>query len=245
MSDDSGRPDGRPTVESLRLARQEARTTLDQQVAALDDVDAKALSVFRLDVALVGVLLSALSFAAAADITSAAAFLNPFVGIGVGLFVCSAAAAGLTYASAGQTVGIGASGLEDAAAYDERAYLEWLVGSYAAWIRTNDRTNGRKATLVTVAVLGTVAGTLTLAIGVFVAFTGEVLLPTLVTVGGTIALVVLSDLPTQLRELRSTTEERGSGTVAPQSISSSRPAESRSPFSLSSRRPVDGGDDGE
>ncbi|MFC7197459.1 hypothetical protein ACFQL4_27175 [Halosimplex aquaticum] len=54
-------------VETLRIAREEARKTLDAQLSTLDDIDAKALSVFRLDVAIVGVLLSALSFAAASD----------------------------------------------------------------------------------------------------------------------------------------------------------------------------------
>lgn len=84
---------------------------------------------FRPTVALVGVLLSALTLAAASDVTGAAALVNPFVGAGVALFILSAALAGLTYTAAGQRVGA-AEELTEAADLSDRAFLRRFVGSY-------------------------------------------------------------------------------------------------------------------
>jgi len=209
-------PDG-VDVEALRIAREEARTTLDAQLSTLDDIDEKALSVFRLNVAVVGVLLSALSFAAATDAAAVSLVLNPAVGVGVGLFVLSAAAAGLTYATAGQRVGADPEGLERAADLSEADALAWLVDSYADWIRHNQRTNLRKAFLVTLSILGTVAGTLGLGIGVVAAFTGLVYIPAAIAVGSLVLLAIIADLPGQVYRIARNTDTVGA-TVAVQSV---------------------------
>lgn len=185
-------------VESLRIAREEARRTLDAQLSTLDDIDAKALSVFRLNVAVVGVLLSVLSFAAASDATAVGGVLNPAVGASAGLFVLSAAAAGLTYATAGQRVGADPAGLEGMGHRSEAAALDQLVDGYADWIRRNQRTNLRKALLVTLAILGTVAGTLALGVGVVAAFTDLLYLPAGVAVAAVILLAAVVNLPGQI-----------------------------------------------
>ena len=189
------------SVESLRIAREEARRTLDAQLSTLDDIDAKALSVFRLNVAVVGVLLSVLSFAAASDATAVGGVLNPAVGAAVGLFVLSAAAAGLTYATAGQRVGADPPGLEGMGDRSEAAALAHLVDGYADWIRRNQRTNLRKALLVTLAILGTVAGTLALGVGVVAAFTGLLYLPAGVALAAVVLLAAVVNLPGQIARI--------------------------------------------
>ncbi|WP_415383537.1 hypothetical protein [Halosimplex sp. TS25] len=210
---------GGADVEALRIAREEARTTLDAQLSTLDDIDGKALSVFRLNVTIVGVLLSALSFAAATDAAAVSLVLNPSVGIGVSLFVLSAAASGLTYATAGQRVGADPEGLEAAADLSESESLAWLVDSYADWIRHNQRTNLRKAFLVTLAILGTVAGTLGLGVGVVAAFTGLVYLPAAVAVGAVILLAGVADIPGQIYRIAEDSDAVG-GTVAIETVRS-------------------------
>lgn len=202
---------------ALRTARDEARTTLDAQLAALDDIDAKALAVFRLDVALVGVLVSALSFAAESDATPAGAFLNPATGVGIALFAVSAAAAGLTYTTVGQHVGVGPAGIERADGHSERAYLAALVDGYADWIRHNERVNVRKALLVTLSILGTLAGALALAVGTAFAVTGQRLLPALGALTVLLAFAALAGLPGVLRRLVNPPEEPVGG-VTPQSL---------------------------
>ncbi|WP_436930821.1 hypothetical protein [Halosimplex halobium] len=198
MSGDS--PDG-GNVESLRIAREEAQRTLRAQLSTLDDIDSKAVSVFRLNVAVVGVLFSVLSVAGASDAAAVAGVLNPAVGAGVALFVLSAAAAGLTYATAGQRVGADPTGLEGVGDRSEAAALEHLVDSYADWIRHNQRTNFRKALLVTLAILGTVAGTLALSVGVVAAFTDLLVLPAGVAVAAVILLAAVVNLPGQIARI--------------------------------------------
>lgn len=207
-----------PDVKTLRAAREEAQRTLDAQLSTLDDIDSKAVTVFRLNVALAGLLFSALSFAAASEVAAAAALLNPATGLGVALFVLSAAAAGLTYTVAGQEVGVGPADLRRMESDSERVFLADLVDGYAGWIGYNERTNVRKALLVTLAVVGTVAGALALGVGALAAFTDLLIVP---IVGAVLALVVfarVAGLPGQLRRLLGDSSGTTSGAVAPQSV---------------------------
>lgn len=203
---------------ALEIARQEARETLEAQLSTLDDIDEKALSVFRLDVAVVGVLLSVLSFAATSEAVAAGAFLNVATGASVALFVLSAAAAGLTYMAAGHVVGVGPSELALADERSEREYLVGLLESYAEWIRANERTNLRKALLMTLSLLGTVAGVLALGVGIVAGFTGAIGLPAVVALLVVLLLSALADLHGQLRRLVSGPADDGGGTVAPEAV---------------------------
>lgn len=206
-------------VETLRIAREEARTALDDQLSALDDIDSKAVSVFRLNVALVGVLLSALSFAAGSDVAAAAALVNPAVGTGVAAFALSATAAGLTYTTSDHRVGVGPAGLERAADLSEREYLRWLLVSYADWLRRNERTNARKGLLVTLSVLGTVAGALALGVGAVAAFTDLLLAPAAAALLVLAVAVRVAGLPGFLRRLLAGSDG-GADLVSPQSSDS-------------------------
>lgn len=210
-----------PDVETLRAARDEARRTLDAQLSTLDDIDAKAVAVFRLNVALAGLLFSALSFAAGSRVAAVAALLNPVTGLGVALFVLSAAAAGLTYTVAGQQVGVGPDALRELGADSERAFLAGLVDGYADWIGYNERTNVRKALLVTLSVVGTVAGVLALGVGTLAAFTDLFLAPAVGAILVLLAFGGLAGVPGQLRRLvgdDGSRAEPGPGTVATQSV---------------------------
>lgn len=213
---------GDPEDGALELARREARETLEAQLSTLDDIDAKALSVFRLNVAVVGVLLSVLSFAASSDAAVVTAFLTPATGASVGLFVLSAATAGLTYTAGGQVVGVGPSDLAVAGGQSKREYLSRLVDSYATWIRANMRTNSRKALLVTLSLLGTVAGVLALGVAVVAAFTGAGGPAAVAAVVILVVLALLGDLHGQLRRVRSEPSRDDLGTVAPESLEGGR-----------------------
>ncbi|RYJ14280.1 hypothetical protein ELS19_10105 [Halogeometricum borinquense] len=188
-------------METLRIARDEARVALERQLSTLDDIDSKALSVFRLNVALVGLLLSALSFAGASDMATVTALVNPVVGVGVASFVLSATAAGLTYTISGYQVGVGPDALENTADLSEQAFLQWLLVSYGDWLRYNEQTNVRKALLVTLSVLGTVGGALALAVGTVSALTGRFLGPAVVALAVLVTAAGVAGLPSQLRRL--------------------------------------------
>lgn len=206
-------------VESLRIAREEARATLDAQRQTLDDIDDKALSLFRLDVAVVSLLVSALSVAVGTESVAVVSSLGPAFGIAGGLFVFSAATAGLTYAAGGQQVGAGPEGLRAASDRSERQLLSWLVDGYADWIGYNERTNVRKALLVTLSALGTVAGTLALGVGTVATLTGQRLLPAAAAVVVLFVLAGLAGLPGQLVRLLAGPSE-STDVVTPQSVDS-------------------------
>ncbi|WP_435064641.1 hypothetical protein [Halobaculum sp. EA56] len=210
-----------PADGALAVARGEGRATLEAQLSAMDEVDAKALSVFRLNVALVGVLLSALSVAAASGAVDVGGLLTPVVGAATLLFGLSAAAAGLTYVAVGRRVGVAPAGLRAAVDADASAFRRRLVEGYADWIRANERANDRKALLVSLSVLGTVAGTLALVVGVVGALAGTLLVPAAVAALVTVGLAVLFDLPGQVRRITGPTDgsdDPGEGTVAPRAV---------------------------
>jgi hypothetical protein len=202
------------TNGALRVARDEARATLDAQLSTLDDIDSKALSVFRLNVAVASLLVSVLSLAVGIEMVAVGSLLGPSVGVALALFVLSAAGAGLTYAVGGEQVGVGPASLRGAEERSESAYLAWLVDGYADWIAYNERTNARKALLVTLSALGTVAGTLALGVGAVGAATGQRLLPA--AAAGFVLLVNagLAGLPSQIRRLL--TNRTGTGSVTAQ-----------------------------
>jgi hypothetical protein len=207
-----------PEVKTLWATREEAQRTFDAQLSTLDDIDSKAVTVFRLNVALAGLLFPALSFAAASEMAAAAALLNPATGLGVALFVLSAAVAGLTDTVAGQEVGVGPTGLRRMESDSERVFLADLVDGYTGWIGYNERTNVRKALLVTLAVVGTVAGALALGVGALAAFTDLLIVQ---IVGAVLALTVfarVAGLPSRLRRLLGDSSGTTSETVAPQSV---------------------------
>lgn len=202
---------------ALAIAREEARRTLDAQLATLDDLDAKAHSVFRLNVALVGLLVSVLSLAASTDLASADTFLNSITGSGIALFVLSAAIAGVAYTASGRLVGVSPAAFPPAREHSEREYTDRLLWSYAEWIRANERANERMALLVTLSLLGTVAGLLAIGVGLLAASTDAVLVPATVAVAFFLAVAVLTDLHGQLRRLFGDGESR-SGTVVTESL---------------------------
>lgn len=96
----------------LRVARKEARATLDHQLTMLDDMDRKAIRILQLDATLAGVLVTALSLVAGTPI-DIEAFVNIYVGVSIAFLVTSAVAAALTYTVSAQIVGIDAGALDD------------------------------------------------------------------------------------------------------------------------------------
>jgi hypothetical protein len=192
--------DGDEEIDALRMACKEARATLDHQLATLDDMDQKSISILRLDATLAGVLVTALSLVAgtALDI---GAFVNVYVGASVASLVLSAVAAALTYTVSAQIVGIDAAALDDVPELSSAAFSRRLVAGYADWIRFNRTVNVRKAPLLTSALLGLIAGIVFLALGGLAAL-ATVTLPVQIAAGAVLVVAVFfSGLYRQLRRL--------------------------------------------
>lgn len=135
-------------VESLRVTREEAREALDHQIAALNDIDDKAAHTLRLNVLLLGIILTMASVLASSNATpTIEGIVNSFVVAGTLASGVSMVTSIWAYTSTSYRIGTGPS--------DVRALLprnppedEWLAAllyNYVAWMERNSRLNRRDA----------------------------------------------------------------------------------------------------
>lgn len=107
--------DGDP--EQLAELRSEARETVDAQRETLNDIDTKASKILRLNVALIGILISVLSIAiqvgpdSETGLGNTAPFINIYTEIGLGALVLSTAFAAMTYTASELDVGVSSENL--------------------------------------------------------------------------------------------------------------------------------------
>lgn len=191
----------------LRVARKEARATLDHQLTMLDDMDRKAIRILQLDATLAGVLVTALSLVAGTPI-DIEAFVNIYVGVSIAFLVTSAVAAALTYTVSAQIVGIDAGALDDVEESTDTVFHRRLIAGYADWIRFNRTTNVQKAPLLTGALLGLIAGIVFLALGGLAALATVSLLVQIAAAAVLVVAVFVSGLYRQLQRLGETGEDR-------------------------------------
>lgn len=175
-----------------RELRLEAQRTLDKQVLLLGEIDAKVLKLLRVNVFLVGLVLTAISLAAKTDSVAVDQFLNTHLGIGILSLFLSCATAAVSYASTDVEVGVDpddiATVLEFDLANDEFEVV--AAKSYALWIDHNDSTNVLHAPWNTLTVLLTVAAIAYLALGTYAAFNDSV--PLLVDAIAALVLLLLA-----------------------------------------------------
>ncbi|SDL08275.1 hypothetical protein [Natronorubrum texcoconense] len=202
--------DGDP--ETATILRKEARNTLDHQIDALDDIDEKAARILRLNVLLIGIVLSALSLAAQTDPTYISDssieelhindFLNRFVGVGVVSLLFSSGLAALTYTSSEFKAGVNSN---DVALLFEQDYTgkqseEAVAKSYALWMNFNKKTNVLNTPLITATSLLLVVSITHFSLGVYDALIGEVSWMLILIAWGIIGVFVYTaELPKQVQ----------------------------------------------
>lgn len=156
---------------ALRIARREARETLDGQLETLREIETKAARLLQFTTALLGVAVSALALAG--DVPGAAVAAGPYTAVGVAALAAATLLAGVTYTASTRVVGADADAVRaavDVASAD--AYRRRVVTGYAEWIRFNEAANRRVAPLVTLTTLAVVAGALALGLGLLRAVAG-------------------------------------------------------------------------
>lgn len=133
-------------VDSLRVTREEARAALDHQIEALDDIDDKAAHTLRLNVLLIGVVLTMASVFASSNATP------PIGRVANSLVVAGTLASGISmitsiwvYSSTSYRTGAGPSDVREFLSRNppEGELLAALVCSYAAWMERNSQLNRR------------------------------------------------------------------------------------------------------
>lgn len=130
-------------VESLRLAHREARTVLDHQIQTFADIDDKAAKTFRLDVILIGLLLTAGTFLTRADSLSVDPYINLLTVVSVFSLIASFVIAILTCSITGIETGVGPADVDRLIEhrYTETEWLILLLLGHAGWIAANERQN--------------------------------------------------------------------------------------------------------
>ena len=162
--------DYRGDPATARSLRKEAQRTLDHQLAALDDIDSKAISILRVNTLVIGLVLSVTSILTdSSNEFSVGSFYNVYMFAGVAVFLLSSMVAAATYTASDAIVGFSDEtihGVIDA----DLAADEFEVGaasSYGHWIAFNDVTNIKNAPLITITAGLMILGILNLSLGVY------------------------------------------------------------------------------
>ena len=200
----------------LTELRAEARETVDAQQATLDDIDTKASRILRLNIVLIGILVSGVSIAAQtggsdSGFDALAQYVNVYVGTGVVALILSTAFAAMTYTASELDVGVSSDNLTTllGADFSPREAESLLVKNYVVRINFNRSVNVRNIPLIQATILLVVAVT-SLSLGVYEGAIGPV--PwyiTLLTAVFLIVLVVVSGIVSQsIRAVRDFLEWR-------------------------------------
>lgn len=163
-------------AETARQLRMEAERTVDKQVDLLDDIDSKAIRLLRVNVVLVGLILTVLSFLSRAEYVDVGAILNVYTGVGLLSLVLSSGFAAVTYTTSDLAVGVNPGDVALLLELDPTTaeFEEVVTKSYARWIRFNERTTVRNTPLITSTVVLMIAAIAYLSLGVYVALIGAV-----------------------------------------------------------------------
>lgn len=137
-------------------AIEEARRTIDYQHRTLADIDTKASRLLRINLLVVGLLLTGVSISAGRSSPPLGAFLNGFTFLGIASLLASTILAGITYTATTLRIGVDADTVRQILSEDlsDGQIDRGLAKSYANWIEGNrreSRTNARfvSATIAT------------------------------------------------------------------------------------------------
>lgn len=182
-------------IRRAKLVREEARETISEQSATLSDIDEKAIQIFRMNVVLAGVLVSAVSITVQSSNATTAALVNPFTKFGSVLLFTATVLASVTYTSTNEKIGVNAADVRNRILNDEFDYDLVQLGlaeEYGVWIANNYRVNARNALLFTLTLVTTIMAICYLFIGAIEVYTSG--LPWYANVGAIALFVVVAKL---------------------------------------------------
>jgi hypothetical protein len=166
-------------VDILPIAREEAHRTIENQIQTLDDIDSKAARILRINLVLLGILLTGLSIATPSQGSAPFSYddlANVYNYAGIVFLLLSTGVAAITYTASSLQAGIGPNDLREILDNDftDRQNLAGLVDSYADWIEYNYQINSKNAPLGTLTLLLLIFAMASVTLGVKQAITGAV-----------------------------------------------------------------------
>lgn len=167
-------------IDMLTISREEAHRTVDRQIDTLDDIDTKAAKILRINLILLGIILTGLSIASAPGSSQSAPLaysdlVNNYTVIGTVSLLLSTGAAAVTYTASSLKAGASAKDIDRflTSNYSDREDYRLLVEGYTDWIQYNYKVNAKNAPLGTLTILLLILSMLFLALGVKQAATGH------------------------------------------------------------------------
>lgn len=139
-------PEGDPDIGSLRTTHDEAREVINLQIETINNIDNKAAYTLRLNIIIVGVLLTIASLLTGNEPTPGLErFPNSAVLVGNLFSAFSFVASLWTYTSTKKETGPGPTDLTRLRKheYNEKRWLKVLLKAYASWMKKNEDVNRR------------------------------------------------------------------------------------------------------
>jgi len=181
MESDDSENEGLSEVELLKIAREEAHRTVDNQINTLDGIDEKAAKILRVNLVLIGVVLTGVSVTATNQglgeaVGSLQALLNWYFVAGVAAIIASTSLAAFTYTATTKRAGMSGRDIDNLLSneYTPKQNLEGIVESYSTWMEYNFKTNTKTAPLGTGILVLLIYGLVLLSVGVYHGVIGQI-----------------------------------------------------------------------
>lgn len=161
----------------LEIAREEAHRTVDNQINTLGDIDDKAARIIRLNLILLGILLTGFSIIASNDgaepiTTNTASIMNIYSVLGLVSILLSTILAAFTYTATSQRAGMSGRDIDDMISNDYSPIENYrgLIRGYSKWMQYNFKVNTRNAPLSSGILLFLIYAIILFSAGVYQAF---------------------------------------------------------------------------
>lgn len=144
--------------ETLRTACSEARHTMDQQIEKIHREDQKAVKIFRVNLLILGVLISGFSISVQSPEISPNSFVNAHTTIGLFTMILSTLIAAMAYTSSNFEMGVKPEVIEKAREMENGAFYDRLTEEYSTWVRSNKGVHEFNAVAITLAMIFATSG---------------------------------------------------------------------------------------
>lgn len=151
-------------------ACEEARYTLDHQIEKIHKEDKKAVGVFRINLLIIGLLLSALTITTRSNSPPLGELINAHTVLGTFAIGTSSLIAAMTYTSSEFQMGVGSPVIRDVATgkMTTKEFDEKLGEKYANWIRRNQVVHQYNAYAISYSISLVIVGLLFYSVGTVV-----------------------------------------------------------------------------
>lgn len=158
---------------TVQYACEEARDTLDQQIEKIHYEDQKAVKMARVNLIILGVLVSSFSFILSSQQLSSTEFLNSHSAVGALLLVASTILAGMAYSSSRMELGADPVVISEASEMAPEAFYSELNRQYTEWLEENDQVHSMNAYAIQWIIVLSITGMIFLIGGFTVGLVGE------------------------------------------------------------------------